>query len=165
MNRSVPLLFLIAGAGAANAQDCASIADDQERLACYDALSRGAEVPAAPLEAVPAAAEPATKVPEEAPPPAVETEPVVVEGGDDFGMREYEPDPTKEYIEATIVEVRKAGTLEYIRLDNGQVWREIEHTRMTFKEGRRVTITEGIMNSFDLQMEGLNKIVKVKRVQ
>ena len=34
---------------------------------------------------------------------------------------------------------------------------------MRFKEGRKVTITEGILSSYDLKMEGYNKKVKVKR--
>jgi hypothetical protein len=36
---------------------------------------------------------------------------------------------------------------------------------LRFKEGRRVTISEGILNSYDLKMEGYNKVVKVKRVR
>jgi hypothetical protein len=38
-------------------------------------------------------------------------------------------------------------------------------SRMRFREGRKVTISEGIMNSYDLKMEGYNKAVKVKRVR
>ena len=167
MKRSIIALVLATATRLAGAESCADIADDDKRLACYDAAARGAAMPA---EAAPAKAPIASEAVAEpsvadAPETNAETEQVAVEAGDDFGIKEYTPDPIREYIEATIVEVRKAGTLEYIRLDNGQVWRELEHSRITFKEGRRVTISEGILNSFDLKMEGQNKIVKVKRIQ
>ena len=83
---------------------------------------------------------------------------------EDFGKRE--PSDVQEYIEATIVEIRTTGLkIDYLRLDNGQVWREVNDSRIRFKEGRRVTITEGILGSFDLQMEGDNRIAKVRRVR
>lgn len=83
---------------------------------------------------------------------------------EDFGKRE--PADVQEYIEATIVEIRTTGLkIDYLRLDNGQVWREVNDSRIRFKEGRRVTITEGILGSFDLQMEGYNRIAKVRRVR
>ena len=47
----------------------------------------------------------------------------------------------------------------------GQIWREVEDSNFRFREGRKVTISEGILGSFDLQMEGYNKIVKVRRVR
>lgn len=83
---------------------------------------------------------------------------------EDFGKRE--PSDVQEYIEATIVEIRTTGLkIDYLRLDNGQVWREVNDSRIRFKEGRRVKITEGILGSFDLQMEGYNRIAKVRRVK
>ena len=83
---------------------------------------------------------------------------------EDFGKRE--PSDVQEYIEATIVEIRTTGLkIDYLRLDNGQVWREVNDSRIRFKEGRRVNITEGILGSFDLQMEGYNRIAKVRRVR
>ena len=145
------------------AEICADIEDNEARLACYDARNQ---------ESAPAPAEPAQP---EAPPEtakedlaqATEAEAAAVvaaDSPDEFGVRETNDGP-KEYVEGTIVEILKSGQIEYVRLDNGQVWREVTDSRMRFKEGRKVTITEGIMNSYDLRMEGYNKAVKVKRVR
>jgi hypothetical protein len=71
-----------------------------------------------------------------------------------------------EYIEATIVEViTRAPKIDYIRLDNGHIWREIEDSRTRFKVGQKVKIEEGIFGSFNLTMKGTRKAVKVKRVK
>jgi len=107
--------------------------------------------------AVPATAE--NPAPEAA---AVAT--VAAEAPQEFGKKEP-LDAPREYIEATIVEIAESANIHYLRLDNGQVWREVEDSRMRFKEGRKVTITEGVLSSYDLQMEGYNKIVKVRRVR
>lgn len=189
------LIFLMSCLpGLAFAQTCADIQDDTERLACFDvagnctsiqsvterlacwdrARAGGDDLPSLP-------AEERREVPVQPPSAQAQVlEPVdgsVVDGDsgvvetvsadspDKFG--EKKPlDAPKEYIEATIVEIKTTGLkIDYLRLDNGQVWRETQDSRMRFKEGRKVTITEGILNSYDLQMEGYNKIVKVKRIR
>lgn len=148
--------------GLALAQICTDIEDDAERLACYDAKS-GA--PSAVPEALagqqvpPARAE--TPVPE---PDDNAGTTIAADAPEDFG-REEPLDAPREYVEATIVEIATGGEIDYLRLDNGQVWREVGDSRMRFKEGRKVTITEGILGSYDLKMEGYNKIVKVRRVR
>ena len=148
--------------GLALAQVCTDIEDDAERLACYDATNEassavpealaGQQVPPAPTE---------TPVPE---PDNNAGTPIAADAPEDFG-REEPVDAPKEYVEATIVEIATGGEIDYLRLDNGQVWREVEDSRMRFKEGRKVTITKGILSSYDLKMEGYNKIVKVRRVR
>jgi hypothetical protein len=145
------------------AEVCADIEEDEARLACYDAQSNGSA--AAPAELEPPA--PSSQIAEESVSPErpKDAETAVEAGSSEkFGIRESDDDP-KEYVEGTIVEILKSGQLEYVRLDNGQVWREVTDSRMRFKEGRKVTITEGIMSSYDLRMEGYNKVVKVKRVR
>ena len=144
---------------AVSAQDCAEIEDNAERLACYDAENtRSGSVPdEASAPSPPASPQPGR---ESAESPA----PVAAPDPDSFG-KEEPFDTSKEYIEATIVEIKKSGLISYLRLDNGQVWREVEDSTLRFREGRKVTITEGILNSFDLQMEGQNKIVKVRRIR
>jgi hypothetical protein len=143
---------------------CTDIEDDKARLACYDALNRDS----APAAAEVTQPEPSPQGVEQGDLPDHATEgAAVVEAGspDEFGVREP-PDGPKEYIEATIVKIDSAdGRVDYLQLDNGQVWREIGDSRLRFKEGRRVTISEGILNSYDLKMEGYNKVVKVKRVR
>ena len=145
------------------AEVCADIEDDDARLACYDV--RNQESAPAPAEAVQPEAPPETAKEDLAQATEMNAAAVVAAGSpDDFGVRETS-DGHKEYVEGTIVEILKSGQIEYVRLDNGQVWREVTDSRMRFKEGRKVTITEGIMNSYDLRMEGYNKVVKVKRVR
>jgi hypothetical protein len=129
------------------AEVCADIEEDEARLACYDAQSNGSA--AAPAELEPPA--PSSQIAEESVSPErpKDAETAVEAGSSEkFGIRESDDDPK-----------------EYVRLDNGQVWREVTDSRMRFKEGRKVTITEGIMSSYDLRMEGYNKVVKVKRVR
>jgi hypothetical protein len=148
--------------GLALAQVCTDIEDGAERLACYDAKNEassavpealaGQQVPPAPTQ---------TPVPE---PDNNAATTIAAEATEDFGRRESVDGP-KEYVEATIVEIATGGEIDYLRLDNGQVWREVGDSHMRFKEGRKVTITEGILSSYDLQMEGFSKIVKVKRVR
>jgi len=121
----------------------------------------------APVEEAQAPVEEAQAPVEEAqaPTPGIASETIIeAESPEEFGQQEPFDAP-KEYIEATIVEIAKPGAFSYLRLDNGQVWRETQYSRVRFKEGRKVTITEGILNSFDLKMEGYNKIVKVRRVR
>jgi len=140
-----------------------------ETAAPETAAPAAAETPASE-SAVPAATEtPASEsaVPATAENPAPEAAAVATvaaEAPQEFGKKEP-LDAPREYIEATIVEIAESANIHYLRLDNGQVWREVEDSRMRFKEGRKVTITEGVLSSYDLQMEGYNKIVKVRRVR
>jgi hypothetical protein len=161
MNPSRIAVLLLVLPGVTLAQVCAEIENDAERLACYDGRN---DAPSS------IAAEPqAAKIPEQpadnasAPPESAEIT-VAADDPEEFGKKEPFDAP-KEYIEATIVEVAKPGAFVHLRLDNGQVWRETRSGSVRFKEGRKVTITEGIMSSYNLKMEGLNKIVKVRRVQ
>lgn len=146
----------------AHAEVCADIKDDAERLACYDARDRAA--PGSLEKTADAVQAPDVPSAESAPAAPSATQPSAPENSQDFGKRET-PERDKPSIEATIIEVVTAGDIDYLRLDNGQVWREVENSNMRFKVGRRVTVTEGILNSYDLRMEGFNKVVKVRRTQ
>lgn len=161
------------------ASECTGIASDEDRLACLDrafAVAPRIAPPAATQEPAAVAEPPAAPVtrPAGEPPaavPAAETTaraPVQLEGEelDQFGKRWSEGDEPAQYIEATIVEVRtNPSGLDYVLLDNGQLWRKTTRNTLRFRVGRKVTISDGIMASYDLQMEGYNKIVKVKRIQ
>ncbi|NCF73152.1 MAG: hypothetical protein GWP67_06580 [Gammaproteobacteria bacterium] len=163
MNPSRVLVLLIGLPSLTLAQVCTDIEDNTERLACYDANNEASstlpKVLAAPAEqnVPPALAETPAREPDN----RAGTK-IAAEAPDDFG-REEPFDAPREYIEANIIEIATAGEIDYLRLDNGQVWREVEDSHMRFKEGRKVTITEGILSSYDLKMEGYNKKVKVKR--
>ena len=169
------MILLVGIPGLSLAQPCQDIIDDGERLACYDA--QNATTPAAeagaPIQSAPpaAAATPAvTPKPKPKPEPEPEPEPArelsaAPAQSHDFGKRERVEAPTQS-ITAGIMRVQEAGNVDYLYLDNGQVWRETGgDSGVRFKEGKTVTITEGVLGSYDLKMDGRNKKVKVKRVR
>ena len=183
------LVLLLGLPGLTVAQVCTDIEDDAERLACYDASNEASsavpealpEEQVAPAPAQTPVPQPdnnagtviATDAPEEQVAPAQTPVPqpdnnagtvIAADAPEEFGNKEP-LDAPREYIEATIVEIATSGEIDYLRLDNGQVWREVEDGHLRYKEGREVTITEGIFSSYDLKMEGYNNIVKVKRVR
>lgn len=164
MNPTRVLIVLIGLPGLTLAQDCTDIENDAERLACYDANKEASstipKVLAAPVEQVPLAPAEASA----GDPDNRDGTTIAANAPDEFGSTEPF-DAAKEYIEASIVEIATGGNIDYLRLDNGQVWREVEESHLRFKEGRKVTITEGIMGSYDLRMEGLKNVVKVRRVR
>ena len=85
---------------------------------------------------------------------------------DEFGKRWRDGDEPMDFIEATIVELKSNPfKVDYMRLDNGQVWREISDSGVRFKVGDKVIITEGILGSFDLQTESSSRFIKVKRLK
>ncbi len=155
---------LVAFPGLTLAQDCADIKDDRERLACYDAMNKPAATqPAAPVqESLPEASS--------APPPRPEPEPVrevrsPPDSAENFGLKER-PEDRQLSVTAKIEKLEKAGSVDYLYLDNGQVWRETGgDSGVRFKKGKMVTITEGALGSYDLLMEGRNRKAKVRRVR
>jgi hypothetical protein len=163
MNSSKMAVLVLGLPALTFAQVCTDIEDDTARLACYDALNKESEPAAIDVEQ-PDPSEQAPGGSRSAESPGETATVVEADSPDEFGKREADDGP-REYVEGTIVEIIKSGDIYYLKLDNGQVWREVTNSTMRFREGRAVTITEGILNSYDLQMEGYNKIVKVKRVR
>lgn len=155
---------------------CSSIESDRDRLQCFDRVYDPAYDSVEPQieqaadasgdtngDMTVAAEQPEPNNPEDAAGDSVAA--VAASSPENFGKREPAEVRREEYIEATIVEIRTTGLkIDYLRLDNGQVWREVSDSRIRFKEGRGVKITEGVLGSFDLQMEGYNRVAKVRRV-
>ena len=163
---------------------CAAIADDKGRLACYDALSpRAKEALAVPPEAL---ARPPTKEEQESwfgfdlgglfsGGSPKQTTP------EQFGSEKIAPPPTQpgESPKPEEIESIAAGVTEYsftpfgkfiVFLDNGQVWRQQEgdsdhasfHTKA---KDNKVTISRGFLGSYNLAINGSEKIFKVDRVK
>jgi len=175
MNSSKVLILLIGLPSLTFGQICTDIEDETKRLACYDERNHSSSAAAEEQQTQPAIAETPAPAPtaETAGPAAIAETPtpepvqsatVAAEAPEEFGKKEP-LDAAREFIEGSIVEIATSANIDYIRLDNGQVWREVEDSHLRFKEGRTVTITEGVMGSYDLQMEGNKKVVKVKRVR
>ena len=191
---SIPLL--LAG-GAAAAQDqgsgstaaafmkCARIANDVQRLSCYDrlatelielGLSNMGQGPAAAPAGTPA--QPQQGVAAAAPAPASPAEPDVVTGGGAAAVAATEQGFGLERVEeAQDTDVKKIQS-RYVGeftgwegkttfpLENGQVWQQIESGRMSWNASNpMITIKRGFMGSYMLSVEGVNKKVRVKRIK
>ena len=167
---------------------CTQIASDADRLACFDAafaveqaikaagevgqasakkpaaeiVTREDEFAAREAELAAREAEVAARVAAVAQQEATSE----VESEEEFGKRWKDGDEPMDFIEATIVELKSNPfKVDYIRLDNGQVWREISDSGLRFKVGDKIIITEVILGSFDLQVETSSRYIKVKRLK
>jgi hypothetical protein len=183
MRKAMLILCLTAAAAPARAdlaQDllaCARIADDARRLACYDrfatevieiglsgtaaggaAAGRSAAAPAtAPTAAQPAAA----GTPDLAAPAAAATP----SAADSFGLDESGSGP-KKITSNYVGEFTGWDGDTIFRLENGQVWQQAEQGRMSWRaENPEVTISRGMFGVYRLSVKGVNKKVKVKRIQ
>ena len=116
---------------------CSAIADSAERLKCFDRAAPAAKEAQAPKAA-------------------------------DFGKPNPPPREVAQII-ATVRELSRSvrGQAIFV-LDNGQVWRQIDADDSTVRDsvtGRKVTIQRGILDSFDLVVEGRNGLIKVRRLE
>ncbi|UAB79104.1 hypothetical protein INR77_05285 [Erythrobacter sp. SCSIO 43205] len=140
---------------------CAEIADDSERLACFDATyAREGE-----LLAQRAA--------------AARQESVENFGLSDFQIREREeaergPDAVTELdeegqIAATVVGVfaNDRSGKRIFTLDNGQIWAEAQVSRMKRnpREGQSVTISKASLGRYQLRVDGRSGVVDVTRMR
>lgn len=175
------LVVLIASTGIAFAdfslQQCANIAEDKQRLACFDNYIANQNtktkqaVAAAPLVASPAVA--AAEVTGE-PKGSKRSEQTVKENSvpksieDNFGL---EHKKTKEELanDALRFTIAKAKKLPHgkwtLTFTNEQKWTTIATERMKFKAGQTAIISRGMFNSFSLKLPSSNRSVKVKRVK
>ncbi|HWA04891.1 MAG TPA: hypothetical protein VG819_15335 [Rhizomicrobium sp.] len=160
---------------------CATIADKDQRLACFDQLS--SQVKAALAEAPMAG------------PPTLEqqkswfgfdlgdifggTAPSRQTTPEQFGSenlpapppKEGEPPPPEplESITADVTEYAYTPVGKFVVfLEGGQVWRQLEADsgRANFRRsGNTVTISRGLIGSYNMQINGSNAVFKVKRVK
>lgn len=144
---------------------CAGLADTKLRLACFDSRFANPQDETASLPAVDAGlGSPAADTVE----PSLRARAASALAAFGFGgeAATAEIDPGKVQLIATIAEVeRNRLGIDYLTLDNGQVWREIEDYRKRFREGDRVTITPGTFSSYDLYFDGSKRRIKVKRLR
>lgn len=162
------ITVLLAGLGAesaraAEARDCVGIADDLQRLACYDAaFGRVAERAAA----VTAGADRAT---------ASAATAVIVDPVAEFGLTEAQKraqDPERarqalpESIEGTVASAGRQATGELVvTLENGQVWTQAEVlTQARVSPGDVVTIRKAALGSY--VMVTANRVaMRVRRIR
>ena len=159
---------------------CAAVADKDQRLACFDQLAP--QVKAAIAEA-----------PMAGPPTAEQqrswfgfdfgnlfgTAPKQQATSEQFGSENLPPPPPKEGeapppgpIDSITSNVRDYAYNPFgkfvVFLEGGEVWQQIqgdpEHA-MFSKSGNSVVISRGLMGSYNLQIDGSNKVYKVKRIK
>jgi hypothetical protein len=169
------------GATASAFMKCARIANDAQRLSCYDRLAT--ELIELGLSSL-GDPEPAPSEPPQAPVADTSgstgdagTSAVVTGGGaasvatseEAFGLERVE-DAQDEDIK--LIQSRYVGEFTgwdgktTFPLENGQVWQQIESGRMSWKAtDPMITIKRGFMGSYMLSVEGVNKKVRVKRIK
>ncbi|MBU2179069.1 MAG: hypothetical protein KJ930_06490, partial [Gammaproteobacteria bacterium] len=52
-----------------------------------------------------------------------------------------------------------------ITLENGQQWRQTDQAQLNIQAGDRCTVKRGALGSFLLGIEGVNKKIRVRRVE
>jgi len=146
---------LSAHADSSDIDHCTRIEDATQRLACYDELFQESSVNHPEnAEAEPAA----TELPRESTAVA------------EFGAEQIVQPPI-EFVEARLVGDFKGWTGQTVfTLDNGQVWRQTKNYIRNYKPKSpipqaRVTISKGMMGSYNLRVEGIKRIVQVKRIK
>lgn len=152
-------------------EKCAAISNAAERLFCFDSLAAGGESQAASSR--PATAAPVTqdrgssRTPVAAARPARPAVSPGGPGGDNFGL---ELEQAKEGPQTMTSNF--AGTFTgwagdtVFQLENGQVWKQVESGRLSFRAERPViTIRRGWFGAFYLKVEGANKQIRVKRIK
>lgn len=164
---------LLLGAGPAVAEDatrafmkCLEVEDDARRLSCYDRLAREVVelgVPGAPrAAAAPAAASAAAGDAREAPGTSGDPAPE-----DAFGKPQKTPGDVLESISANVVGGFTGWSGDTVfELDNGQVWEQTGMGRYDYAgKDRKVVIERALFGSFMLSPEGLNRSVRVRRLE
>ena len=159
-------IFVVAGAARADAAGdasaeiakCAGMADSAARLRCFDAAAQRANG---------AAAQPAREAPDRdgfgfSPPQAVT-------GVEDFGKPPPPPEITQ--ITATVIELaRTARGRSIFVLANGQVWRQLDGDDTDVQDTQpgktmKVAIETGLLENYNLTIEGRNASIRVRRVK
>jgi hypothetical protein len=169
----LPLFLPLLAAGQARAQDinsqlahCMTMSGAVERLSCYDRVARQA-VGAAPQS--PSAQAPQTQA------PLARVEPPA-DPSRGFGQEQLRKSPAAEQAEqaermtAEIVDYQKDARDHFtVVLQNGQVWRQMAGDTgiAQFRSGRthQVTISRGVLGSYDLRFNDRNLSFKVQRLR
>ena len=148
---------------------CAAIADDGDRLACFDRT-------AAVLTAVPAPITgPRAARTEPAPAAAAEPAPAATAGAEPetarrrFGLPQRRAEPDSVSAAVAELSLDRAGKL-IVTLEDGQVWRQIGGDTTAVRLPRSgtsqtATIRRAALGSYRLRLEPLGRTVRVKRVE
>jgi len=149
---------------------CRTLADDSQRLACYDqAVEALANTPAAPSKS---ALQPAVAAKSAAKPqPPVAAKPVQPSTDASFGKEHLKKaakpveSQQPERLESQVTKVSKdAYKKSLVSLANGQVWKMADK-QLKVKAGDTIYIKRGMLSAYYLGKPGVNKTVRVKRLK
>lgn len=167
-------LLLLTPAAFANTVDlktqllsCQQIANEEQRLSCFDQIVTQLEAQPA-MPAVPEAA--ITRVVESpviaSSTPTAPAVPDKQQLADKFGLKKPNPEEVIEEISSkvTAVELDLRKKL-LITLENGQQWRQIDADHLQVKVGDVCIVKRGAIGSFLLGLEGAKKRIRVRRVE
>ena len=175
--RLISLATLLCAFGAFNAhaetvadamEKCRNTDNSLKRLICYDNIAKslnqydGASAQVSQLQAY--RSEAATQ-----PRPQVEAnrQPEASEPKNDFGL-EHRRDLSAEASEVSLTIASFKDSLrgkKIITFSDGSVWQQSDSAYLKIEEGQQVSIERGLLGSFYLSVEGVNKRMKVKRVK
>ncbi len=149
---------IIALAQSTDIARCAEIETDAARLACFDALAR--ELGQANV-AERAAPEPTDNLTDNATP---RTENEDAFGAELIGSREtLGPDEIQSRLVGEFAGWHGNTTFT---LENGQIWRQAEEGRLVFRsDAPLITIRRGAFGTYRLTVEGVNRSVRVRRLE
>jgi len=151
-------------------QRCAALADNAERLQCYDGLAAALRSTAEEETADPSAIQvsPANDLAGTPEPPArrgISTA-LALFG---FESRPEEQRQITEVLDRVEAAVSSAAHNPFsgwtLTLANGQVWKQLGSDRFDIKPGDTAVITRGSLNSFLLQRGGEGRRIRVSRVE
>ena len=147
MKTSLALLLVLASGAAlaqsADLQRCRSIADNNARLVCYDALAAGAGTAGREPIAMPANAAPA------------------------FGLERQAMQAGADAIDSQLTGLVEGwGPRSQFKLANGQVWQVIDgSSAVLYLKDPKVKIRRGAMGTFVLELDGTNETARVNRLR
>jgi len=154
------MLSLTVATVAAHGQDlrsCRAVADAAARLTCYDGL---------PLPAVAMAPAAASMAPVTVSPPVAAVASPALAGEATFGQQSTARGEVAAVRSSVAGRFEGWGPRSRIRLANGQVWEVTDgSSAVVWLLNPQITVRRAALGSFVLEVEGLNRAARVRRVE
>lgn len=188
MNRTTIswMAFLTLAAAAGQADElydelvvCRGLPSDEARVICYDSAvdrskrkggprpeATAAHPPETPAATPPAAVDPAVAVASGAAAATISQEELFGQSGDEVQrtVEEATGDERIDSLSARITRLQVSGYDKVaITLDNGQVWQQIETSKLRLKTGDDVRIERAALGSYMLRKTGSKRAMRVSR--
>lgn len=142
---------------------CRQLSDNQQRLQCYDQMTLSSTTSAAGSAATSAAVSVAERSQPTSPAMPVQTR---AETEFEFGKKLARPVDTIEKIDSQIKSVKyNLQKKALIRLENGQLWQQIENVQMNLSSGKACSVQRAALGSFLLKCTGSSKTMRVTRLE